>query len=279
MQDPKRLWCQSTPVAGPAREGWAFFTSLEQHALSNDFTAYNVNGELATIRTAPLERDWMDATPQKYAYRCLPLNIANGLGWQVLNEVETEITWDGGIYKESAKVTTRGDGKHHLAPLSHFGSGIITWHVNALFRTPPGIQLLAMGPTNQPLPGIHPLNGVIETSWAPYTFTMNWLMTVKNEPVVIPKGFPICQIVPINLDAIESLEPVVKPLTDDPALHQEYLDWSASRNNFNAGLATHQQDVVKEGWQKNYFRGKHLDGRGAEDTHRTKVKLKEFAAP
>ena len=244
--------------------------------MTNEIIAYDVNGDFANIRTAPVERDWMDATPQKYAYRCLPLNIANGLGWQVINEIETELVWDGGINKEAVTVTTRGEGKAYLAPLSHFGSGILTWHINALFRTPPGVQLLAIGPTNQPLHGIAPLAGVIETSWSPFTFTMNWIMTARNEPVVIPKGFPICQIVPINLDVMESFKPVIKPLAANPELAQEYADWSASRNNFNYGLQTNNPDAVKAGWQKNYFRGNHIDGSKAEDQHRTKVKLDEF---
>jgi Family of unknown function (DUF6065) len=31
-----------------------------------------------------MERAWMDATDQRFAYRCLPLNIANAHGWEIL---------------------------------------------------------------------------------------------------------------------------------------------------------------------------------------------------
>ena len=45
-------------------------------------TAYVVDGHSVDIRPAPVERDWMDATDQRYAYRCLPLSIANAHGWK-----------------------------------------------------------------------------------------------------------------------------------------------------------------------------------------------------
>ena len=47
-------------------------------------TAYVVDGHSIDIRPAPLERDWMDNTEQRYAYRCLPLSIANAHGWEIL---------------------------------------------------------------------------------------------------------------------------------------------------------------------------------------------------
>ena len=46
--------------------------------------AHVIDGHHVDIRPAPVERDWMEATNQRYAYRCLPLNIANAYGWEVL---------------------------------------------------------------------------------------------------------------------------------------------------------------------------------------------------
>ena len=39
--------------------------------------AHVIDGHHVDIRPAPVERDWMEATNQRFAYRCLPLNIAN----------------------------------------------------------------------------------------------------------------------------------------------------------------------------------------------------------
>jgi hypothetical protein len=45
--------------------------------------AYVIDGHPFEIRPAPLERDWMEKTDQRFAYRCLPLNIANAFGWEI----------------------------------------------------------------------------------------------------------------------------------------------------------------------------------------------------
>ena len=41
------------------------------------------------------KRDWMDDTTSKFAYRCLPLNIANSHGWEIASPCGFEVEWDG----------------------------------------------------------------------------------------------------------------------------------------------------------------------------------------
>ena len=53
-----------------------------------------------------------------------------------------------------------------LLPASHFGDGILTWHLPILFRTPPGYNLLVRGPANYPKDAVSPLEGIVETDWA-----------------------------------------------------------------------------------------------------------------
>jgi hypothetical protein len=48
---------------------------------------YPTSGEPPKLIPAPFERDWMDRTRAGFAYRCLPLNIANAHGWLILNPV------------------------------------------------------------------------------------------------------------------------------------------------------------------------------------------------
>jgi hypothetical protein len=64
------------------------------------------------------------------------------------------------------------DDYRHLAQfaLSHFAHGILTFQLNYLFRTEPGWNMFATGPTNNPKDGIAPLSGVIEIDWLPYPF-------------------------------------------------------------------------------------------------------------
>jgi hypothetical protein len=46
-------------------------------------TLFTLGGPPPLIRPEPVERDWMDASPQRFAYRCLPLNIATRMATKV----------------------------------------------------------------------------------------------------------------------------------------------------------------------------------------------------
>ena len=52
---------------------------------------YNCQKLVPASRT----REWMDKTPSAFAYHCLPLVMANSLGWFVVNDIPCEMEWDG----------------------------------------------------------------------------------------------------------------------------------------------------------------------------------------
>ncbi|MCA1925427.1 MAG: DUF6065 family protein, partial [Thiobacillus sp.] len=81
------------------------------------------------------------------AHRCLPLNIANTISWELLNPVGFEAIWSGGDDKDAIRITP-DEADHPRLAVSNFGSGILTFHIPLLFRTPPGIQIMATGPIN-----------------------------------------------------------------------------------------------------------------------------------
>src|SRR6201982_425284 len=103
-----------------------------------DLTCYIHPGWAPLIRPAPATRAWMDATPESFAYRCLPLNIANAHGWEVLNPVGFEAVWDGGTGVEAVTVRPDPGAAPEQAGVSLFGQGILTFHVQSVIRTPPG---------------------------------------------------------------------------------------------------------------------------------------------
>ena len=77
----------------------------------------------------------MDATTESFAYRCLPLNIANSHGWEILNPYRFSAGWDGGTSKES--VTLIAENPAHLPALSHFGSGVLTAMISYAAKAEP----------------------------------------------------------------------------------------------------------------------------------------------
>ena len=60
-----------------------------------DLVCYLHPGWAPLIRPAPVKREWMDNTPDSFAYRCLPLNIANAHGWEILCPCAFDALWNG----------------------------------------------------------------------------------------------------------------------------------------------------------------------------------------
>ena len=237
--------------------------------------AYPVQaGSDLSLAPAPVERQWLDATADRFGYRCLPLLIANQAGWFILNNHTLEVVWNGGQTPGDLTVTYLSGNPPYPA-VSHFGHGILTWHVPFLFETPPGIQLLARGPANWPKDGIYPLEGVVETEWAAATFTMNWQVTRPRHRVTFVPNEPICMVVPVSLDLLEQTRPEIRQLSTDPERQSQFLTWSERRAAFLADLADPSSEAVAQGWQKDYFRGRSPDGRTIPG-HRTRLRLHPF---
>lgn len=240
--------------------------------------AYVIDGHAIDIRPAPPTRDWMDETNSSFAYRCLPLNIANAHGWEILSAASFTATWDGS--RAPAGVSVAADGDATGAPYGHFGYGILTFRVDCVFRTEPGYDLMVQGPVNRPKDGIAALSGIIETDWAPYTFTMNWQFTRADHPVRFAKGEPICHFFPIRRGSLEGVEPSIRPISDDPELAEARAAWKERRNRFNADLKIPGTEARAQKWEKHYYRGLWPNGEltGVED-HRIRLRLKSFATP
>src|SRR5579875_3619304 len=114
-----------------------------------EFTAYVDPSWELLIRPAEPVRQGMDDTPESFAYRCLPLNIANAHGWEILCPCEVEASWTGRPGTEDVLIRSNGREAPAGGPVSLFGQGVLTFHIQALFRTPPGWDLWITGSPNR----------------------------------------------------------------------------------------------------------------------------------
>ncbi len=245
------------------------------HGQKPKIIAYTLGHAPTASRPGPAQREFMDNTSHRFAYRCLPLNIANQYGWELLSPCTFEATWDGGAKADSIHVEVLDDS--WPAPVSHFGHGVLTFHINQVFRTPPGIQMMITGPLNSPKDGIYAMSGIIETDWSPYSFTMNWVITRPFFPIRFEKGEPIAHIMPVNLAAIEEYETQFLPIDSDPDLKEKFEFFQNSRNTFNEELRDPESEANKQKWQKAYFRGNNPNGCPVEGAaHWTKLDVKAF---
>jgi hypothetical protein len=238
-------------------------------------TFYATGESGAQLRAGLPTRTWMDETNQAFAYRCLPLNIANAHGWEFLTGGAFSARWDGG--EGSQAIDIRSSAAPHARPTSIFGHGVLTFHVQGLFRTEPGWNLLVGGSPNQPKDGIYPLSGAIETDWAPYTFTMNWKFTRADHWVSFDEGEPFCFVFPVQRGVLEAVEPEIRDLASNPALQDEYRKWSQERRDFTDRLMVKDSSEARMRWQKRYYRGLTMQDESGVPDHQAKLRLPEFA--
>lgn len=237
-------------------------------------TAYQIYPHVTVgLQPAPVDREWMDNAHQRHPYRCLPLNIANQNGWVLTCPTSLRVYWYGGPNPSDLEV--KFDGPADPVVSSHFGSGVLTFSVPYLFRTPPGINLWVKGPANSIKDGIQPLEGVVETDWASSTFTMNWKVTRVCEWIGFTVGEPICMLVPIPRGLTESLTPMLTPLEQNAGLRADYLAWEASRKGFLTDLKANEPEAIRRGWQKDYFQGRTPAGDTIRQ-HQTRLVVKPF---
>jgi Family of unknown function (DUF6065) len=242
-----------------------------------DLICYLHPGWEPLIRPAEATRDWMTETPQSFAYRCLPLDIANAHGWEILSPCSFDARWTGGIGADQVDIRLGPGSKPDMAPVSLFGQGVLTFHIAGLFRTPPGWNLWVGGSPNRPKEGIYPLTGIVETDWAPYTFTMNWRFLRRNHWVRFEAGEPFCFFFPVQRGYLETITPKFVPMEADPEVIRQFKEWSSSRDEFHARKAHQPLPSGSETWQKNYYRGLDADNRAAITDHSTKLRLQPFA--
>lgn len=240
----------------------------------NQLTAYVIDGHDVRIRPAPVQREWMDDTDQRFAYRCLPLNIANAHGWEILCTHAFSAIWDGRKGIDAIRIKAKAGTNPPV--ISHFGEGILTFHIPCLFRTDAGTDLFAGGPINRPKDGIAALSGIIETDWSPYTFTMNWKFTRPNQRVHFGVDEPFCHLFPLARGNLESVTPEIRNLSANPDLEREHKIWSESRNTFNATLADPESKAAQDKWQRSYFQGVCPSGAPGPEGHRSRLRLRPF---
>ncbi len=239
-------------------------------------TAYRLQPNQMKIVPSPADRDWMDATRDGWANRCLPLRVANQGGWLLLNDCDFEVTWNGKPGLDALTITyAEGQTSEHVK--SMFGYGILTWTIPYLFRTPKGYNMLVRGPVNEFKPGAQALEGLVETDWSVASFTMNWKITIPSWPVRFSKDEPMALILPQRRGELEEFHAEIRNIQSNPEIMKAFTEWARSRVEF--AQKHKSQPPPAEGkplpWQKHYTLGTAPSGEAA-DEHQVKLALRPF---
>jgi hypothetical protein len=218
-----------------------------------EITLYRLLEDSPIFPVVPLtaKRKWMSESSKKYAYKCLPLNIANQYGYAVLCPADFTLDWWGGTDSKDVDfhVSSKDDYiKNHIH--SYFGEGTFTIHVDFMIKTPKGFSTYIRGVPNETKQGIKPLDAIVETDWLPFTFTYNFLLT---DPGIytFKKGEPLFTFFPIERNTVEKFELKESRIENNPELFKDFKEYSDKRENL-------LETIIKTG--KDLFQNFYRDG-------------------
>jgi hypothetical protein len=162
--------------------------------------AYRMGSRNFNIEPLSLKRDWMDATPEKHAYHCYPVSMANTLGWVLSCPEDISFVWNGVLdtTDQTVEIIKGADWCY-----TGRGQASVSFKTGLLFRSNPNISLLAMTPPNYFYKGFEVINSLISTSFYRNELPLAIQARIANEEIVIPAGSPIATILPISLTSLK----------------------------------------------------------------------------
>ena len=188
-----------------------------------------------------IKRKWMFNTKNKFAYECVPLNVANQYGWAVLSPTDFSISWWGGVNPDDVEIHIKEDDfKHNF--LNYFGESIFTIHPDFIIQTPENYSTYIRGIPNGDKRGIKYLDAIVETDWLPFTFTYN-IQLMEPGTYNFKKGEPLFTFFPIERNTVENFELKEQNLINTEDLNLSYLRY-----------AKHSSERFEDGSHENLYR-------------------------
>jgi Family of unknown function (DUF6065) len=246
----------------------AFFFFLLSIIMNYIKANYLYDNPACLIKNSEVKRTWMDQSSNRFAYRCLPLSIANQTSWDVICPSSIKAIWQGDKSVNGVDVQYLDDHQFKYAS-SIFGEGVLTFHVDFVITSSENTSLLVKGPANHFKKHLSPLEAIVETHWLPFTFTYNWIFNEPGE-VVFEKGEPMFSFFPINLDYVESFSTEVDYIVNDPEFKEAYNSYCNSRSNFISSTRS------GDDWQKYYMQGISPANPTPNKNHKSRVILNKF---
>lgn len=176
-----------------------------------NFEVYKDNGPVANIEPLSAKRDWMEATFDKHAYRCLPVTLTNQLGWAISFPEDITFMWDG-------QISTSGEHVKVLAGEKYVqtgrGQATVSFETGLVFRTPENYSLLTYNVPNMFMEGVSPYTTIISSSFFEGPLPVAWKVTKPFVPITIKAGQPVAAVFPISLTEIQGSVLTVKDIKD-----------------------------------------------------------------
>lgn len=227
---------------------------------------YLMEDNSQTFKIVPLKihRSWMNKTSKKYAYQCLPLNIANQYGWAVVCPFDFKVSYYGGNSDAQVEVFDIPEEYSHLVS-GHFGHGTLTINVDFIIQTPENYSLYIRGVPNQEYGILKPLDAIVETDWLPFTFTYNFKF-MDYGVVEFKKGDLLFSFFPVLRNTIENFEIKTQHIQKNEELFSDFKEYVQSRDKALANRA----------YSPYSFQRFYVDGRGPNKVYNISNHIKKL---
>ena len=169
------------------------------------------------IKPMPVQRDWMDATPERHAYHCYPVTTANTIGWTLSAPYDVSFVWDGITDTADTHIEVfAGKDNVYLGR----GQASVSFNTGIILESDEDISVLTITPQNYFNDDFEVISSLISTSFLRTEFPLAIRARTANRLITIKAGQPLATIIPISLTRLkdESVEIV------DFVENQEYND-------------------------------------------------------
>jgi hypothetical protein len=157
----------------------------------------------ANIEQLQVKRLWMDETPNKHAYQCMPLSLANSLGWGISFPEDISFIWNGICDTTADHVKVISGNKYCFTSR---GNATISFNTYLTVVTEESVTTLVMPVPNEFNENAQCFTNLISTSFFKSSIPIAWRITKPNVEIIIPAGTPVATIVPISLGALQEFE-------------------------------------------------------------------------
>lgn len=163
-------------------------------------TAYKLGEESLDIHPLPVNRDWMDDTPDKHAYRCFPVTMANTIGWYFSYNKDIEFVWDGIIDTTDSHIKII-QGEEVCS--GGRGQGTVSFNTSLIFRSDVNMSVMVYNPPNYFNPDFQVMSSVVSTSFYKNPYPLAIRAMTPNKNILIKANTPIAAILPISLGTLK----------------------------------------------------------------------------
>lgn len=210
------------------------------------------------ISPMSIKRDWMDATPEKHAYRCFPVTQANMIGWSLSCNQDISFIWNGinDVTSDNVKVLKGED-------ITYTGRGqsTVSFFTGLIFRTDSNVSMLTINPVNYFNSDFEVMSSLISTSWFDKDLPIAIKAKVPNKEITIKAGDPIATIIPISLTALDNTEIEIV----------RYLDKDNLRQKANMSYGEEAQKLNRVGQWTDWYRNAVNEKGETLGSHETKA--------